>query len=308
MKIKVEYYLNEAGRRASLLAGGNGREKQSDEIEATPELLALADVDANGAAKIVLIHYSAPLTDFPAAIYKREEEKAAAAAAAAAAKAAKVTDWEARLSFSARYAADHPDESGVSQFQYAPIGGEGGITAGFSGGYGLGPDDLSADGRRAYDQLRAWISAAEQRQAARAALARESEQAAKIQAAAIRDAERATWIAAYGSERLKLALSLGLAECSPGLYRDERLAFEMPGWIWDCAETKMESEIMNPSLPALVGLKVARQKWPDAYLCKVRPEPSADDDYDPTWREAIRVDDLPWAPERIVYTLLDGRS
>src|SRR5512137_2712931 len=51
--VRVIYKLNEIGRKASLLAAGNGKRVQIVDVEATPDLLALSEVDAEGRARIV---------------------------------------------------------------------------------------------------------------------------------------------------------------------------------------------------------------------------------------------------------------
>jgi hypothetical protein len=74
--IKITYDLSENGRRASLLAGGDGREHQVVEVPATPELLAIAHIATDGSAAYSLapglpgrgsIDYDAPIAD-PATI------------------------------------------------------------------------------------------------------------------------------------------------------------------------------------------------------------------------------------------------
>jgi hypothetical protein len=47
-KVRIEYLLSEEGRKKSLLAGGDGRELQVIETEATPELIELGRVDKDG--------------------------------------------------------------------------------------------------------------------------------------------------------------------------------------------------------------------------------------------------------------------
>jgi hypothetical protein len=47
-KAKVEYLLSEAGRKKSLLAGGDGKQHQVIETDATAEIIALAEVDNEG--------------------------------------------------------------------------------------------------------------------------------------------------------------------------------------------------------------------------------------------------------------------
>jgi hypothetical protein len=51
---KVYYLLSEAGRKQSLLQGGDGREEQVIETPVTPELLELTTVDRNGNVSLML--------------------------------------------------------------------------------------------------------------------------------------------------------------------------------------------------------------------------------------------------------------
>lgn len=90
------------------------------------------------------------------------------------------------------------------------------------------------------------------------------------------DEERDAWIAAHGSERLRLALRMGLADKSEGVYRDERLRHELPGWRW-IKEADI-SEAINPSLAALRELDASN----GAELVKVRIAGEG-------WREALAV-------------------
>lgn len=72
--VTIKYGLSEAGRRASLLAGGNGKRDQEVAVPATPELIAIADVGYDGSASIEIqewrefcghapIYFDAPLSD-----------------------------------------------------------------------------------------------------------------------------------------------------------------------------------------------------------------------------------------------------
>lgn len=47
-KATIKYYLSEAGRKAAILAGGDGKQKQIITTDVTPEILSLANVDVNG--------------------------------------------------------------------------------------------------------------------------------------------------------------------------------------------------------------------------------------------------------------------
>lgn len=114
------------------------------------------------------------------------------------------------------------------------------------------------------------------------------------------NAARDAWIVAHGSERLKLALSLGLADKSDGTYRDERLALELgPDWRW--VPEKEISDAYNPSLIGLRALQAARESGYPVELVKVRPTEGDE------WQEAIAVV-LPWAPKRRAYVLVTARG
>ncbi|ADQ05542.1 U32 family peptidase [Caldicellulosiruptor owensensis OL] len=47
-KARIRYLFNEEGRKKSLLSGGNGKELQEIECNATPEIIELAIVDRDG--------------------------------------------------------------------------------------------------------------------------------------------------------------------------------------------------------------------------------------------------------------------
>lgn len=53
-KATIMYLLNEEGRKASLLAGGDGKERQKVQADITPELLELTTVDQDGNAVLDL--------------------------------------------------------------------------------------------------------------------------------------------------------------------------------------------------------------------------------------------------------------
>ena len=121
--IKITYDLSENGRRASLLAGGDGREHQVVEVPATPELLAIAHIATDGSAAYSLapglpgrgsIDYDAPIAD-PATI------AVAHAAAQIAAKAQEEQQREAdRREADARYAQNRAAKA--ARMAYAFLG------------------------------------------------------------------------------------------------------------------------------------------------------------------------------------------
>jgi hypothetical protein len=72
---------------------------------------------------------------------------------------------------------------------------------------------------------------------------------AKRKAAARYERSRATWIAKHGSERLQRAAARGYRH--DGIYRDERLTHELPGFIGSLGRKPVVRELVNPSERAL---------------------------------------------------------
>lgn len=104
---------------------------------------------------------------------------------------------------------------------------------------------------------------------------------------------REAWVRKFGSARLQKALATGLLGQSLGVYRDERLALELPLWEWK--KGRKQGEILNPSEDALDLLLHLREcgLFPDdAHLVSVR-------DDDDGWREAVAVD-FPFADDEEV--------
>ena len=123
------------------------------------------------------------------------------------------------------------------------------------------------------------------------------------QQAAAKQVKMEEWVREHGSERLRKALALGLLDASRGAYYSERLALELPGYIWDGKPEFEESEIRNPSLAALEALETARKVDEEAILVKVRV-PVLYAMVEP-WHEAIRRD-IAWANDKIAYMILSS--
>jgi hypothetical protein len=66
------------------------------------------------------------------------------------------------------------------------------------------------------------------------------------------------WVKKHGSSRLKKAMALGLLDKLMGVYRDERLAHERPGWAWLNQGTK---QVVNPPESALDLYAAMREEW-----------------------------------------------
>jgi hypothetical protein len=87
-----------------------------------------------------------------------------------------------------------------------------------------------------------------------------------------RDKERQealTWACMNGSSRLRMAVEARVLDTAMGIYRDERLAHERPGWMWVTPgdSSMLQKKGVNPSEEALIALLQARKRDPDAYIC-----------------------------------------
>lgn len=120
--------------------------------------------------------------------------------------------------------------------------------------------------------------------------ARESERKAAIEAkeraeaSAKAEAARAMaeWIGAHGSARLRRCLAEGI-KCA-GLYRDERLAADRPGWQWDTEGTN--DDAVNPPEEAFAMLDAARKTAPTAKLVLLKIDEETDPDTGDVVRDA----------------------
>lgn len=308
--ITIRYQLSEAGRRASLLAGGDGRAIQEAHVPLTPELLAIAhvredgtplidltaiQVSVAGATKINTWTQPLRLDDVPAdpvdlalrvVPAKIDESRAAAEAELAAIRERQL---EAERAERAEQSAAIDDFLGQRKrwAEYRTWPGNRVLEDGRGGRLSLCrlPDS----------DPRLSAAAALQEQLDRDRWAQESAREAQEAArAAARNRDRDAWIRAHGSERLQKCLDLGLVDNSEGVYLDERLAHECPGAIW-LREKFEESEILNPSLEALQTLERVRNEIDTgATLTKVRRSDDPDD-YDSRWIAAVKFDPGDWS-------------
>jgi hypothetical protein len=309
--IKISYKLDETGRRASLLAGGNGREEQTVDVEATPELMALATVDAEGRAGYYLadwgygfqarrsVRHQAPLA--PADAAQQMQAEAVVRAAAVVAEDAreareKAKEASEKLSLWRRLATE-----ALRDRSYRTRVSDGGdITRDY--GYRNPHTTYASECGAPKAEIDALVSAWAPIETARIEnerLAderdRASEAAAKARAQAAVD-ERDAWIRANGSRRLRKGLDAGLVDQMRGVYRDERIAHALGvGWIaWKDAEESEIEELLNPDEARLDALAEAQARFPAAADVRLRSVGIVDEDGgETTWRPAL-VLDCPW--------------
>lgn len=182
------------------------------------------------------------------------------------------------------------------------------------------PDDrwLTDAGCVLYPELKCWMQShpqviariaglqeeAERRKASRAA-AKAAQEAAEEATKAAVQRERAEWIAQHGSLRLQRLVAEGIEHSA--VYYDERLAFELPGWVWYNSVSGDYADPRNAPASALALLDRARAVAPAARLVYWKHEEH--EDYDPyrtcvleceqpEWRGYVAVVTPPWVSDR----------
>jgi len=283
MKIAIKYTLSLAGQRASLLAGGNGKSTQIFQIDASPALIAEANVAYDGSATIdttstmgwfldevsgearrepyeacVTFKLDAPATTWADICAVRDPAIEAARIKALARlpelRAATVQREADRAARAAdRFVDEQRAASVLARTQKtaeAYASGDKSVTE--STGKLITRDRIHVEISRLPKDLQTRVQA---------------EQDRRIEAAIIEDTE---WIHAYGSTRLQKAVAAGMLYDCASILRDERLAMDRPGWTW---ASEMETDdIRNPSESALDALLAARGEFPNAELLRVGTE------------------------------------
>jgi hypothetical protein len=100
------------------------------------------------------------------------------------------------------------------------------------------------------------------------------------------DAEITAWIQVHGSPRLRKAVEVGLLSQIRGAYRSERLAIDLPGWVFLSEEQQRHIKVrLNPPESAIDAFREAILKWPEgnARLSSIRilQKPPAFEDWAP---------------------------
>lgn len=220
----ITYLLNEAGRKASILAGGDGQEKQILEVPVTPELLELAYVQQDGSVCLNI----ATGTYTKSSIQEIKVESRSTAPG---------WGWERK------YAAQHFD---APQTADALIAWEKARRERVEAAT-THPANLAEIARLEAEYARREAERNE-REAKRNAEAKAKEDAAKAKRERL-DAEKAVWIEANGSDHLQRAFKLGY-DCQR-MYVTERAALELPGFIVDVDDRAEWKSRACPSPEAL---------------------------------------------------------
>lgn len=303
--VTIKYLLSQTGRKASLLAGGNGERHQVATVERThpayPEAVALADVQPNGKAEITLatyLHYppdgayTAREYDAPqtaeSLIQVEKERQAWLADREAKAEAKKVAEREARV---AELLAAGPESlvywTGVKW-----------VTSREADDLQKHLGDLY---QKAVSLAQSKTEAADAEKEAKAA----AEKRAQAEQAARERAEIAAWAEQHGSPRLRRCVKESIP-CR-AIYRDERLALEYPGWEVDGKHLPTWDDARNPPEDALDLLDKARASLPADWTDEERAFAelkywSGTDEYgDTTSGYAVLVEPGEWTDATLVY-------
>ena len=296
-EVVVKYRLNEAGRLAAFLAGKPAQENQEYvvSVEEIPEILRqYVRVDKDGKATL---YYSSQPQDKAVTL----EDLAAAMRAAEEKRVQDHARWEAeRLEQQARVEA----EAKAEREKFAR-----GLEAALAMLTAEQADPGHPISRKA-DQLRDllgeenatnthfWLGNAKW---AIPSFLKDIKDDAKTTADR---KKREAWIEKHGSPRLKAAVAAGFNY--GGIYRDERLALERPGWHFEKATKGLNvltsDVILNPSECALEWYGTVHAKWPSATALWMRVVDGPiddDDDYNEAEAESRGVQ---WAGLILVDT------
>jgi hypothetical protein len=296
----VYYALSEAGRKISLLAGGNGLALQGlwVPITADPRLIEACVVDVDGRASLCVgcqlnssgtLYYGhhefeAPQTLEQLLSWHATEQLSVVAererdAAAARAVGEKMVAW-----VMAQRAEDLleivysglTDNRCWAMVRRAP----GDIDIQWSlPQLGVKRAEVEAvrDGRN--DALEAGRAA----DRARAEAEARAQEQVVVAERAVYAADRSEFVRTQGSARLQLAAALGMLEESDAVYRGERLAAERPGWEWG-SDYSNRQDCLNPSLEQLQALAEARASYGEVDLLFIRV---GNGDGDVVWRGKV---------------------
>lgn len=254
-KARIRYLLNEEGRKKSLLSGGNGKELQEIECNATPEIIELARVDEDGniyldiGAEIYdeFVFYSIVVdykleNSWPSCVVveevrgkKRFNEPQTVE---------QLIEWEKnRLKHIKEKKAVLEEQKKVLEKEYEE------------------KERIKNEQRqREAEELEKKKREEEEK------IRQEKEQIMK---------ERKAWIEQYGSEKLKLALELGY-ECEKD-YVYERAKKEFPDFTLDYFDNGCWEKTDNPSFEALKEVKELVDKGYNAYVAEIETFPYDED-------------------------------
>ena len=246
-KVKIKYLLSEEGRKKSLLAGGDGKEKQVVEADITPEVLELAEVDHDGEAVLNLTY--ALTSDLKVGLKFGE---------------IRIVELVGSFTFDAPQTAEQlivAEKARRARIEAKRLE--------------LQPE-LERE-RAKYAEKQAREKAEEDKRIEE----QRKRDADKEKERAAKEAERLAWIETHGSDYLQRAVKLGY-NCQRQ-YVTERAALELPGYEVDFDNRAAWKSRSCPSMAALEEVERLIQQGYDAevvWLTEPIQEPEySDDDY-----------------------------
>lgn len=248
---RIHYLLSEKGRKAHILSGGDGKQFQTLEVEATPEIIDLAAVDESGNVELNVgfshIHKGWPegRVNIDVKIYN--------------------DSWGPKLSYDSEiHRFDEPQTADqliawekARREKISRKEAE------------LQPELERAKEEHEKERARREAAEKEREEADRKWRAAQEEQAQK------REAEKAEWIEKFGSDYLKDAHRLGY-NCQRQ-YVKERADKEFPEFIVDFDDECLWKERTCPSPEALEEVKKLIQKGYEAKVVWLTNAPYDDD-------------------------------
>ena len=273
-KVQITYLLSQAGRKASVLAGGDGKETQTVEADVTPELLDLAHVNREG--KIILDLTGKIVVDIEIGSgYVRPGLR-------------EIKGRTVDNVYDGQYRFDAPQTAeqlvAWERNRRAHLAAK--------------EADLQPELEKRIAEFDAAQEKREATRAAEKALIEEANRDHKAKLAAEkaqREQEKADWITAHGSDYLKRATALDY-NCQRQ-YVTERAEQEIPGYLLDFDEDAVWKDRSCPSEEALADAEALIGAGHDAKVVWLTRMPMralyGDEDYsfddEPDPREAIVV-------------------
>lgn len=307
--VKIVYRLSANGRKASLLAGGDGKQVQTLSVAhgdpLYPQAVALSKVEVDGMA---VVNLNTSMTLPPDGVWGFPEYDTPQTVDSL------IRDEQARQSWlEDRKAKDEVEKVAERKSRVAEL-----LAAGVDSLlYWTGmrwqttreADDLQKHLGDLYQQAvvtaKAKTEAADADKEAKAA----AEKQAKAERIAREKAEIAAWAEQHGSDRLKKCVANNI-ECG-AIYRDERLALEYPGWEVDGNDLPTWDEPRNPPAEALELLDKARASLPADWTDEEREyaelrywSKKVEDGYGEVETQsgyAVTVDPGDWTSDTLVY-------
>ena len=253
-KVRIEYLLNEEGRKKSLLSGGDGKAEQVIEAPLTPEALEISKVDVNGNAVI------------------RLTERLASEVKLQKVYSPHITEFDKKFEFDSPQTAEQLINFEKERRVRIAMQKE-----------ALQPALEAALAEYEAEQAKRKAEEAAREKERLDLFCREAEREAERQAERERlEKEKLAWISEYGSDYLQRAVKLGY-NCQRQ-YVTERAAKEFPGYALDFNNNATWKDRACPSMAALEEVERLIRQGYDAEVVWLaepiqEPEYSDDDDY-----------------------------